>query len=308
MAKPFLISNTPITIFDNSGLIVNGGQLFTYTAGTTTKLTTYPTQADAIAGTNPNSNPLIASSSGRVGQVWATQAAKIVATTATDSDPPVASYWTMDNITSLAQTITCQLKTSNYTVTTSDRDSLIKVDASSGPVTIILPSSASAGNGFNIKFQKIDSSSNAVTIQCYSAELWNGSNTVVLYNQYNYVEGDNDSTQWIQTGSFNVPVSPLSMFLGPELVFAKSAGTWTMTRNAQSNYSYLHTTGDDTGILAVDITNHININSNKGFKLTAFDVCYSIGTGALDAHTVTLDKVSMTNNAAVTVSAQTLTG
>jgi hypothetical protein len=55
--------------FDNNGVILSGGKLFTYLAGTTTPATTYTT----IAGSTARTNPIIFNSAGRVGdggEIW----------------------------------------------------------------------------------------------------------------------------------------------------------------------------------------------------------------------------------------------
>ncbi len=53
--------------FDNNGLPLAGGLLYTYQAGSSTPLTTYTT----VNGTTPNSNPIILDSAGRTPQeVW----------------------------------------------------------------------------------------------------------------------------------------------------------------------------------------------------------------------------------------------
>ena len=55
--------------FDNNGAPAAAYQLQTYAAGTTTPLATYPTYADALAGTNANANPVVLDSNGAA-QVW----------------------------------------------------------------------------------------------------------------------------------------------------------------------------------------------------------------------------------------------
>lgn len=57
------------TGFDLSGNPVGGGRLETYVAGTATPKPTYPSYADALAGTAPNGNPVILDAAGRA-QVW----------------------------------------------------------------------------------------------------------------------------------------------------------------------------------------------------------------------------------------------
>ena len=55
--------------FDNNGVILTGGKIFTYEAGTTTPLATYTSSTGATAHTNP----IILDSGGRVpdgGEIW----------------------------------------------------------------------------------------------------------------------------------------------------------------------------------------------------------------------------------------------
>lgn len=78
--------------FDNSGAVLTGGLLYTYTAGTTTPVTTYQDSA----GATPNANPVVLDASGRVSaEVWLTTGAayKLVLKTSTGT-----TLWTMDNL------------------------------------------------------------------------------------------------------------------------------------------------------------------------------------------------------------------
>lgn len=53
--------------FTNAGVVLNGGLIYTYLAGTTTPVTTYTD----ITGTTPNANPIVLSSTGRlVNEIW----------------------------------------------------------------------------------------------------------------------------------------------------------------------------------------------------------------------------------------------
>jgi hypothetical protein len=56
--------------FDNSGVILSGGKIYTYAAGTTTPQTTYT----SVSGATPHSNPIVLDSAGRVpgGEIWLT--------------------------------------------------------------------------------------------------------------------------------------------------------------------------------------------------------------------------------------------
>jgi hypothetical protein len=92
------LSPTPVfKAFDNNGAPLASGKLFTYAAGTTTKLATY---TDSTGGT-PNTNPVILNARGEA-NVWVPPnvAYKYVLAPSTDSDPPTSPFWTIDNIVS----------------------------------------------------------------------------------------------------------------------------------------------------------------------------------------------------------------
>lgn len=80
---------------DNNGRPVPGGLLFTYEAGTTTKLDTYTTSSGGVA----NTNPVEMDSAGRA-DVWIDGAKlyKWVFSPADDTDPPTNPFWTVDNV------------------------------------------------------------------------------------------------------------------------------------------------------------------------------------------------------------------
>ena len=78
--------------FDNSGLILSGGLLYIYSAGTTTPVTAYQDSAGTVAHTNP----IVMDSAGRIpSEVWLTTGAayKFVLKTSTS-----VTLWTMDNL------------------------------------------------------------------------------------------------------------------------------------------------------------------------------------------------------------------
>ena len=95
------LSPLPVMQFNQGGVPLNGGKLFTYIAGTTTKLTTY---TDATGGT-PNTNPIILDSNGQC-SVWLVPSVsyKLTLSPATDTDPPTNPFWTEDHIVSASPT------------------------------------------------------------------------------------------------------------------------------------------------------------------------------------------------------------
>lgn len=81
---------------DNNGDPISGAKLYFYGAGTTTQQATYPTEADEIAETNANANPVVADSNGWFGEIFlqTDQDYKVVMKSADDA----TTYFTVDNI------------------------------------------------------------------------------------------------------------------------------------------------------------------------------------------------------------------
>jgi hypothetical protein len=89
------LSPMPVLRFvDNNGNSCSGCKIFTFAAGTTSKLASY---TDSTGGT-PNTNPIILNVRGEA-SVWLSASAyKIVLSPSTDSDPPTNAIWTVDNV------------------------------------------------------------------------------------------------------------------------------------------------------------------------------------------------------------------
>jgi hypothetical protein len=82
MAKLLDISLFSIVDLDSS--LGVGWKLNVYVPGTSTRLDTFPTLADAEAVTNANSNPLVIASDGRLAAIWHNADAKLVLTDEND--------------------------------------------------------------------------------------------------------------------------------------------------------------------------------------------------------------------------------
>ena len=84
--------------FDNNGVPLSGGKLYSYAAGTTTPQTTYITVTGA-PGTE-HTNPIILDSAGRVssGQIWLSAGLNYKFVLKTSTEVPIASW---DNITGI---------------------------------------------------------------------------------------------------------------------------------------------------------------------------------------------------------------
>lgn len=93
-----VLSPTPKQkFFGNDGKPAVGYKLFTYEAGSSTKLATYPNNSTAV----PNSNPVVLDYRGEA-NVWVPPnvAYKYVLALPTDTDPPGSPVWTVDNLVS----------------------------------------------------------------------------------------------------------------------------------------------------------------------------------------------------------------
>jgi hypothetical protein len=82
--------------FDNNGVILSGGKLYSYTAGTTTPQTTYT----SASGSTAHTNPIILNSAGRVatGEIWLTAGSDYKFVLYTSSDVLIATW---DNISGI---------------------------------------------------------------------------------------------------------------------------------------------------------------------------------------------------------------
>lgn len=78
---------------DLNGDPLTGGKLYSYEAGTTTPLATYPTYADALAGTNANANPVVLDANGEAAVFGQADAYKFILRDSSD-----VVQWTMDSV------------------------------------------------------------------------------------------------------------------------------------------------------------------------------------------------------------------
>jgi len=83
-------------VFSNIGIVGAGYRLFFYETGTTTKKDTYSDEDLTI----PNTNPVVADSAGRFGDIWISDSSlyKCVLAPAGTDDPPTNPIWTADPV------------------------------------------------------------------------------------------------------------------------------------------------------------------------------------------------------------------
>ena len=80
--------------FDNNGVILSGGKVYSYDAGTTTPRTTYTSSS----GATPHTNPIILDAAGRVpgGEIWLTENVQYKFVLKTSADVTIATYDNVD--------------------------------------------------------------------------------------------------------------------------------------------------------------------------------------------------------------------
>jgi microcystin-dependent protein len=102
MPTVFRLFDAGSQFFDDNGDPYAGGQLFTYSPGSSTKKTAYQ---DA-GGNTPHANPIDLDSAGRLpAPVWGTTGGyKLVLAPSTDADPPTSPEWAEDDVAGINDT------------------------------------------------------------------------------------------------------------------------------------------------------------------------------------------------------------
>jgi len=168
------------------GVPASGAQLFTYAAGTTTKLATYTDST----GATPQTNPIVLNARGEpqntlgnsVG-LWLTNstAYKFVLSPSTDTDPPTNAIWTIDNITA------GQLTGTSYTASGTNAIALTPTNNTPTPVAY--------ANYNTYVFAAPATSTGPVTLQVGSLGYLNA-----------YINGVQATTGQIQSGEIIIAV------------------------------------------------------------------------------------------------------
>lgn len=184
----------PMPQFMYNSVAASGYKLHFFTPGTTTYKNIYTTAAKSVTV----SNPVTLNSQGQLpSDVYLDGTYDVQFAAGSDTSPPASPIWTRSNVTSLTQFIfNVSSKTANYTVLETDANSIILCDATSGNITITLPTAASAGSGFMVWVKKTDASANTVTIDADGSETISGASTVVFTDQNNCAMVVSDATNW----------------------------------------------------------------------------------------------------------------
>lgn len=261
------------TAFDANGDPISGAKLEFFESGTSTPLDTFSDDALTVA----NTNPVIADSAGRFGDIFLQQSDYKV----TLSDASDNVIWTTDPVRSDAPKSSVVREVTTTTVLdSSDDGKLIVADATAGGFVITLEAVADAGNGSEVTIMKIDSSANAVTVDANGAETINGSSDFTLSESFASIALRTDGTAWyIESATPSVDSTPLpaGYISGLEISNAPGDAEHDIVFSAGRARS-----SDNQGniVLTSDITKRI-------------DAAFAEGTnqGGLDTGTVAADTV-----------------
>ena len=116
--------------FDNSGVILSGGKIYTYAAGTTTPQAVYTSSA----GTTPHSNPIVLDSAGRVpgGEIWLTDGLFYKFTLETSTAILLGTYDNLEGINVSVAAANVALTPSGYTTATNVQTGFDNLGSSAG--------------------------------------------------------------------------------------------------------------------------------------------------------------------------------
>ena len=254
--------------FDNSGIPLAGGLLYTYAAGTTTPLATYSDNT----GATPNANPIVLDSAGRVsGEVWLTNGSNYKFVLKTSA---AVTVWTYDNIAGVPASSQTSLRingaTSGYvdltTVAVAGANT-ITFPAATGTV-LLNPNTAFTGTS---TFETI-----SATLDI-SGRTLNASGSMTVASML-YGSG---------TGQFKIPVGTTAQRAGSFTGIGSITGTTLALSSVSAGAVYVGATITGSGVTA-------------GTRVTAFVT----GTGGAGTYTVSASQTV----ASTTITDQSVAG
>jgi hypothetical protein len=240
--------------FDNSGLPLAGGLLYTYAAGTTTPLATY---SDSGGGT-ANANPIVLDSAGRVsGEVWLTTGSNYKFVLKTSAG---VTIWTNDNIAGVPASSQTSLRINGTTSGYVD----LKTVPVAGANTITFP--AATGTVLlnpNTAFTGTSTFEYITATYDISGRTLNASGSVTVGSML-YGSG---------TGQFKIPVGTTAQRSGAFNGTGSITGTTLSISSVSTGTLYVGATITGTGV-------------TSGTRVTAFVT----GTGGAGTYTVSVSQ------------------
>ncbi len=268
----------PMPTFFYNGEVASGYKLHFFEPDTHTYKDIYTDSTKAVTVNNPVS---INSQGQLPSDIYLDGTYDVEFATANDTSPPANPIWARTDVVSLTQIIfNTVTKTTDYTVTSSDNNTVILVDSTAGDVDITLPTAASAGNGFCIWIKKVSGDGNTLSILPNGAETIEGTASVTTSTQYR---------------AYQVVTNGMAWYLFNSVV--PSAGTGTVTSvgitapaaGITVSGSPITGAGSITLALADDLAALEGLSSTGVVTRTASD------TYALRTNTGTSNEITITN-------------
>lgn len=155
--------------FDNSGVILSGGKLYSYAAGTTTPQATYT----SASGSTAHTNPIVLNSAGRVatGEIWLTAGSNYKFALYTSTDVLITTW---DNITGI-----------NGTGITSNASNVTYDPAGTGAVATTVQTKLREVVSVTDFGASTASSDNAAAFNLFFASFVSGGNYVIPAGSFN---------------------------------------------------------------------------------------------------------------------------
>ena len=222
MAVFALLPDHKPQFLDSAGDPASGAQLFVYTAGSSTKATSY-TESDGLIA---NANPVVLDSRGEPGSgvYVASGTYKMILAPAGDTDPPASPIWTRDNISPINDTTTTQSEwvTSALTPTYigATQFSVVGDQTSLFTVGRRIKAVVSAGTVYGVITVSAFSSVTTVTVTTDSGALDAGLSEV----SYSLLSSANSSIPHIKSAASGLTVTG-NLTLGGTFVTTAAAGT-----------------------------------------------------------------------------------
>lgn len=254
---------------DGNGDPYAGGFLFTYTAGSSTKATTYQDSA----GVTPNTNPIVLDANGRVPYaIWLTTGVsyKFVLAPSTDTDPPTSPVWTLDNVTGINDsTVTVDQWVSGATPTYVSATSftLVGDQTSTYHVGRRLKTTNSGGTVYSTISASAFGASTTVTVVNDSGSLDSGLSAVsygllsatnpstpLLTDAYPLVSGSSDKTKKVRLEADNLTTATTRVLTVPDFDQWLGANYSEMNARLTLTSGTPVTTGDVTAAETIYLT------------------------------------------------------
>lgn len=193
-----------------------------------------------------------------------------------------------------ASTFTVQVNKSTSisadTTVTSASNTNIFADATSGNITVTLPAASTTDKKFLVK--KIDSSANTVTVTRAGSDTIEGSNTVVLTAQYQWLVVQSDGTATWKVVGRTVPSSGIAPS-NSQYVLLASDGSLTNSRTLTAGNNVVFTDAGAGSTLTVNTHKKTAVSSNTTVTNTSNMIYFVDASGGAVA--ITLPAASNTD-------------